>query len=700
MEKRYTRCHLCSGGRPIAVHLEEGKLVATENTPYSSLFFKYFCPKLQAASEIVYSPERLKSPLIKEVRKGKTCFREASWPEALDRIAEKFESVRAAHGAEAVCWVSGHVPDYGAPWDYANRLMSAFGSPNIIGNGSICHAARELAHVCTYGAMTSPDYSHSKCILIWGKNDRNCNRAGYTQILAAQKEGARLIVVDPVKTRLASRADLWLQIKPGGDGLLAMAMMQTMFEEGLYDSEFAAQWTIGLKELKETVRVFTPEDVAPRIWLTPGEIREAAALYAGIKPACLSDGNGLDMHLDMSQTMRAICILRALSGNLDRKGGDLLLKSLPVRDIKLKDRLPKDCEPITAGYPLFRGYHPARGDHILGAVTDALLEDRPYPIKALVLQGTNPVVTLAHSSRVLQAMKRVGFMVVIDLFMTRTARLAEMVLPASSPFETTQFNLRNMSAHAVTLQDQVIPSYEDSWPDWRIIFELGRRLGLEEEFPWDTVEEAIDYQLEPTGTTVEMLRAHPSGLVYEEMQYDKFRVEGFRTASGKVEFYSESYEEYGYPPIPRFDDGMENHLSFYDRRKDFPILGISGARSGNYIHSQYRNIPSLLKREPWPYVDIHPMDAETTGVQENEWVRVESPNGWIRMKARVSECVHPGSVRIAWGWGEFDADYNINNLTDDSEHDPVTSTTSNRCFMCRIVREERKWSGSFSDSRH
>ncbi len=700
MEKRVTRCHLCSGARPIVVRLDRGKLVSAERRPDSPKEYKYFCPKLKAAPEIIYSPERLKSPLIKGMRKGGSSWKKASWGESLDRIAEELRSIRSRYGAEALCWVSGHVPDYGTPWDYANRFMSAFGSPNVIGNGSICHAAREMAHVSTYGAMTSPDYRHSRCLLIWGKDDKNCHRAGYNQILAARREGAKLIVVDPVKTHLASMADIWLQIRPGGDGLLAMSMIQIMIAEELYDLDFVRQWTVGFEALKEAVREYTPERVAARIWLKPHAIREATRLYAGTKPACLSDGNGLDMHLDVSQTMRAICILRALSGNIDKRGGDILPNPLPVRDIKLKERLPENTEAISLDYPFFRGYKRERGDHVLGSVVNAIIDERPYPIRGLILQGTNPVVSLAHSSRVVEAFKKLEFIVVIDLFMTRTARLAHVVLPATTPFETTQLNLKGMACHQVTLQDQVVDWYEDCRPDWKIIFDLGRRMGFEEDFPWESVEEAIDYQLEPTGTTVEMLRAHPSGLVYEEMQYDKFRVEGFRTASGKVEFYSESYEEYGYPPIPRFDDGMENHLSFYDRRKDFPILGISGARSGNYIHSQYRNIPSLLKREPWPYVDIHPMDAETTGVQENEWVRVESPNGWIRMKARVSECVHPGSVRIAWGWGEFDADYNINNLTDDSEHDPVTSTTSNRCFMCRIVREERKWSGSFSDSRH
>lgn len=685
MEKRYTTCHLCAGSRPIAVHLNNGKLVSAERHPDTPKEYKYFCPKLKAAPEIIYSPERLKTPLLKETREGATSWKEVSWPEALVRIAEGLDSVRTRYGPEALCWLTGHVPDYGAPWDYANRFMSVFGSPNAFGNGSICHAAREMAHVFTYGAMTLPDYRNSRCILIWGKNEKDSHPAGYNLILEAGRKGAKLIVVDPVRTQLASQADLWLQIRPGCDGLLAMSMLHVIISERLYDSDFVKQWTIGFEELKGAVGEYVPERIAPRIWLNPDDIREAARLYAEIKPACMADGNGLDMHLDMSRNMRAICILRALSGNIDKKGGDLIPKPLPLRDMKLRERLPANVKPISGEYPLFRRYHDARGDHTLGAVLDAILEERPYPIKALVVQGTNPVVTMANSGRVREALKKIEFMVVIDLFLTRTAKLAQVVLPATTPFETTQFNLKGMSCHHVAVQQQVVDWFENCWPDWKIVFELAKRMGFEKDFPWNSVEEAIDYQLEPSGLSVEILKGNPGGVVYEEMRYEKYREEGFNTPSGKLELTSKRYEEHGYLPLPLFDGETENRLSYFGKKTDFPLIGISGARSGNYIHSQYRNIPSLLDREPEPFVDIHPADAENIGIRDGRKVGIETPQGRIEMRARVSDIVHPGVVRIAWGWGEWAPGSNINTLTDDTEKDPVTSTTSNRRFMCRII---------------
>jgi len=247
----------------------------------------------------------------------------------------------------------------------------------------------------------------------------------------------------------------------------------------------------------------------------------------------------------------------------------------------------------------------------------------------------------------------------------------------------------SIDQNRVMLQNKVIECVGNSWPDWKIIFELAQRMGYRKEFPWDTVGEAIAYQLEPAGITVEMLRKNPDGIVFEERKYKKYRKSGFDTRSGKVEIYSKVFKEHSYPSIPNFDKDKENHPSFYDKRDHFPLIGISGARSINFVHSQFRNIPYLLKREPEPFVDIHPEDAKARGISDGDVIMVETPNGRVKMKAKVSDIVHPGLVRIPWGWGEFSPDYNINSLTDDEGRDPITSTTSNRCFMCNVVKEIR-----------
>jgi len=691
MEKKYTICHLCARCCPVVVKLENSKIISVErknSTP--SIEEDYFCPKLRAASEIVYSPKRLKAPLIKKKMNGKDIWNGSTWEQTLDIIATKLNLFKQKYGAESVSWLRGQAADWGAPWHYAIRFMNTFGSPNVFGNGSVCYWVREMAHVFTYGAITSSDYKNSKCIIIWGQNNRDTKLPSYDRILYAKKQGAKLIVIDPVRTKLASLSDIWLQIKPGCDGLLAMSMIYVIISENLYDSDFVVEWTVGFNELKKVIKEYVPEKIAGKIWLDAEKIREAARLYANTKPACLSEGNGVEMHLNSSQNVRAICILRTLTGNIDKKGGDLIPQPLPVKDIRLNERFRNDISALGSEYPLLNSYPGGPGGiQSLPSLVDAILDEKPYPIKALIIQGANPAITMANSKRFLQALKKLEFIVVIDLFMTRTAKLADIILPTTTSFEKTQLNNSSMDSNRIILQNKVIDWVGNSWPDWKIIFELAKRMGYRNEFPWSTVEESVDYQLEPAGITVEMLRKNPKGIVFEKTEYEKYKKNGFDTRSGKAEIYSEIFKEHGYSPIPNFEEDEKNQPSFYNEKDNFPLIGISGARSMNFVHSQFRNIPYLLERESEPFVDIHPEDAKTRGILDGDIVRIETPNGQIKMKAKVSYVVHLGLVRIAWGWGEFSPDYNINSLTDDEKHDPITSTTSNRCFMCNVVKEDR-----------
>jgi anaerobic selenocysteine-containing dehydrogenase len=259
------------------------------------------------------------------------------------------------------------------------------------------------------------------------------------------------------------------------------------------------------------------------------------------------------------------------------------------------------------------------------------------------------------------------------------------VLPTTTSFEKTQLNLKAY-ANPVILQNQVIDWEGDSWPDWKITFELARRLGFKKEFPWRTVEAAIDYQLEPAGLTVQKLRENPDGMRCDELRYAKYENEGFKTRSGKVELYADVLKENGYPPLPSFNANTENQISFYDLKEQFPLIGISGSRPSAFVHSQFRHVPQLLKHASEPLVDIHPQDAKRLNLENGETVSIETPNGRISMKTKISKIVHPGSVRMAWGWGDHLRDCNLNELSDDTARDPITATPSNRCFMCKLTK--------------
>ncbi len=684
--KTDTICRFCSSCCPIVAETESGRLTSATRKSALPDERQLICPKLKAAADIVYSPERLQKPLIKD---STGTFQEASWDDALGKVAERFLHYKREYGAESVCWLRGMAADWGAPWDYVNRLMNAFGSPNSIGNGSVCHVGREFAHTITYGAMTVPLMQKAKCILIWGKNDRDTNPMAAEAILHARQNGAKLIVVDPVRTYFAARADVWLQIKPAHDGLLAMAMIHEIISQKLYDADFVDNWTIGFEELTRSAANFPAERIARDIWLDPDEIRKAARLYATTGPACIVDGNGLDMQVDTFDATRSVAMLRALTGNLDIKGGDFIPQPVPARNIQLKERLSAGVQTITGEYPQFNKFNATWGKHVQSCVIDAILDEKPYPVRMLISQSGNPIVSLMDSNRVEQALDKVDFLVVVDKFMTQTARLADVILPASSCFEKTQLNRAYLRNRLIRIQNQVIEPLAESWPDWKIVFELARRIGLAEDFPWQSVEEAIDYQLEPTGITVEKLRQNPDGISTEDMRFHKYRTDGFNTPSGKVEFTPPKLAKTGIAPTPYVDGYPTEPVSFSDQQNLYPILGISGARSNRFTHSQFHQIPALSQKQRGCIVDIHPDDAKDYNIGDNDNIQVETPRGQIVMPAKISNDVHPGSIRIAWGWGDLSPELSLNRLTDDDRRNPIIGTPSGRSFMCRISKVER-----------
>ncbi|MCX7823744.1 MAG: molybdopterin-dependent oxidoreductase [Syntrophobacterales bacterium] len=683
----YTVCRLCSACCPIEAIVEKGKLISAERLSFLLPNKRLVCPKLKAAPDIVYSKDRILKPLIRKGRHSE--FRESSWEEALSFVAEHLQKIKDFYGAPSVAWLRGMAADWGAPWDYANRLMSAFGSPNVIGNGSVCHVAREMAHVYTYGVLTAPMAKDAKCIVIWGKNDKNTAPGMAEAILFAKERGAKLIVVDPVRTFFTKRADIWLQIRPGHDGLLAMAFLHEIIKNGLYDRSFVEKYTLGFDKLCQVALNdrYDPDRVAETLWLNPELIKEAARLYASTKPACIIDGNGLDMQLEVFQATRAVALLRSITGNLDVPGGDFITQPVPLKNIQLKELLSPDIQPITSSYPLFNSFHPTWGLHAQSSLIDAILEEDPYAIRGLIVQSGNPAVTMTEAHRVSMALERLEFLVVIDLFKNRTAHFADVILPATTCFEKTQLNRVSMRNSLVVLQNQVIPWVGDSRPDWKITFDMAHYLGLGRYFPWKTVEEAIDEQLEPSGLSVEKLREHPQGLYASPLTYEKYRTNGFSTPSGKVEIFSERLELAGHDPVPYMRGFPEDPVSFSDLRDQYPLLGISGERRNCYTHTQFFQIEALRKLEPEPFVEIHPEEATSIGINTGDRVVIRTPRGEVRMRARVSDIVPRKVVRIPWGWGELDPRWSLNNLTDDRKRNSITGTPSSRSFYCRIERE-------------
>jgi anaerobic selenocysteine-containing dehydrogenase len=271
--------------------------------------------------------------------------------------------------------------------------------------------------------------------------------------------------------------------------------------------------------------------------------------------------------------------------------------------------------------------------------------------------------------------------VVFDDFMTETAKLADIILPASTFLERTQhkeYGSRNTGY--VTLRRAVVGPLWESWPDWKFWFELAKRMGYREYFPWDDVEETIEFILKPSGVTLEQLKKNPEGIYFFERRYRSYEERGFGTPSKKVEIYSEMLRKYGYDPLPIHVEPEESPVNSPGLARDYPLILTTGSRIFEYTHSQLRNIPRLRERVPDPYAEINPQTARESNIHDSDEIIVESKRGFIKLKAKVTEDVPTWLVNIPHGWAEA----NVNLLTDDGGRDPISGFPPLKSLLCRV----------------
>jgi anaerobic selenocysteine-containing dehydrogenase len=538
----------------------------------------------------------------------------------------------------------------------------------------------------------APSVENTRCAVLWGHNPNMAAPPEMQRIAAARKKGAKLIVIDPRRIAAAKEADIHIQPRPGTDCALALGMLNVIISEGLYDRGFVENWTTGFDQLAEHVKDYTPEKVEKITWVPADSIRETARLYAKTKPACIFYGPTLEQTVSGFEAARAMNTLRAICGNLDVPGGEICI-SLPLVNLM---RLPEkwgDLEkpPRADEFPMYSGawglFMGCTG--IPTSYVETILSEKPYPIKMMVFSGVNPMVTFPNVTRLKQALEKLDFMVVMDLFMTPTAEMADIVLPACTFLERTDelhntYMLYENTPYGI-FASQAIEPLGESWPDWKFWIELARRMGYGEYFPWKSSEEIIDYYLEPSGLTVKQLKESPSGvpfgtikgLDYFEQHPEELR---FPTPSGKVELYCEALKEMGYDPLPVYREPAESPLSNPELSKQYPLILTTGARLLEYSDSRYRNLPKMRRRKPKPVAEIHPASAEKHGINDGEMITVESIRGVLSIKASVTEDIMPGVVRIAGVWPEGTA----NILTDDAPACPIMGYPELRSVLCRV----------------
>jgi anaerobic selenocysteine-containing dehydrogenase len=642
------------------------------------------CPQARAAVEMTYHPDRLKHPLRRE---GAT-WRRITWGEALDHIAGTLDDVRSQYGAGALAVYLGRALLQFIRDGWAQRFMNLYGTPNLVRNEHMCAVPNRVGEQLTYGtsaAYYSFDAEHANCILLWGSNPTTSHiPMMWPEMVRARRRGAKLIVIDPRRTRAAKGADLHAALRPGTDLALALALIHVIVEERLYDAEFVSRWTVGLDRLAEQVEPYTPEWATELTGVPAATIREIAVVYAQNSPAFLDAGNALEHHSNTGQTVRAVMILRALTGNLDVPGGHLFPARVPLADLTLTERRPADVRPLSAErYPLLWDLaHFVPGD----VLVDALMAGTPYPVKAMIMAGGNPLLTWPNTTVMRQALEQLDLLVVMDLFMTPTARQADIVLPAADPFEGTQLVVRSgffgpdRPTAYLALRKQ-IKSHAECRSDWRFWRDLAHRMGYGEDFDWQDEDEAIDALLEPTGVTVQDLRDQPAGMFYgDNVRYRKYEQHGLATPTGKVEFYSYRLEASGYDPLPAYREPDESPLRRLALAERFPLVLNAGRRVAVYTHSRHRNLTDLHQREPVPQAELHPETAAACGVADGDWIVVESPRGSVQVRAQVTSAVRPDIVSLLHGWEGA----NANLLTDHAHCDEITASPPLRAGLCRV----------------
>jgi anaerobic selenocysteine-containing dehydrogenase len=673
-------CRLCWSRCAVDVTIENGKV--TKVTADKSFPGRRSTPCIKGLylPELLNHPQRVIYPMKRTGDRGEGKWARISWDEGLGYIADTLNSLKARFGAESVA--IGLPSPRGLEMFVAQRFASAFGTPNVSPPSHVCHVPRMASSNLTYGAHTAPDNETlPNCLVVWGSNFLNTRGSSLSYSLdqlTQIREKTKLIVIDPQKTRLASMADIWLRLRPGSDGFLAIGMLKIIIEEGLFDERFVADWTIGFQGLKDHLQHYSLDEIAEKTWVPKEQIIKAARLYTTTGPAAIDWGNALDQTHSSIQVGRAISILRATTGNLNIPGGDIIPSELPITppgEMTLIRSIPRDKEKTLGNeFKLATNY----GIITRQSLISSMLDKKPYQVKAFLSLGSDPLLTYPESRKTYKALAGLELLAVSELFMTPVAELADIVLPVSANFEYNEI----ASFPFVTISPKLIESPGECWSDIKIINELARKAGLGDYF-WNDEEEILDAFLKPSGLTFE--QSKEKRIFHTHVNYRAHEKSGFKTRSGKVELFSETLQEMGYSPLPTFIDIPED--------ADYPLT-LTSAKNAEFVHSAHRNIPSLRKASEGPIVKLNPATASVLGLTEGSWVNIETKNGKIKQQLVLDKNIDRRVVIASYGWWFPEKDRsklygwdesNINILTSyDPPHDPAMGSINLRGIPCKV----------------
>ncbi|MBA2871114.1 anaerobic selenocysteine-containing dehydrogenase [Anoxybacillus calidus] len=643
----------------LLVHKQDGKMVKIQGDPNHPVTKGNICNKVRNMTERIYDPKRLKYPMKRTGAKGEGKFEPISWDEAIETIAAKWKELIQTDGPESILPYSfygnmGRLSAEGMDRRFFHRLGAS------LLDRSICSSAGSEGLKYTMGGgfgIDPEDTIHSKLIIFWGINAVSTNMHQVVLAQKARKNGAKIIVIDVHKNQTGQFADWFIPILPGTDAALALGMMHILFAENMVDNDFLQQYTVGHEELREHVVQYDPITVSGITGVPVEDIYKLARMYGQITPSFIRIGNGLQHHDNGGMCIRTIACLPALTGQWLVKGGGAIKSNSSYLALNTKNLQRPD---------LLQNKHTRIINmNLLG---QALLELNP-PIKSLFVYGTNPAVVAPDSNKVRKGLAREDlFVVVHDLFLTETAKYADIVLPATSSFENTDL-YTSYWHHYVQIQQPVIERYGESKSNVEVFQLLAKKMGFEDQCLYETEEEMISQALDnPNNPYLE-------GIDYETLvkkQYVKANVKPLLpgklpTPSGKIELYSRKMEQDGYPPLPTYTPLVNDG--------DFPFLFVPGPNH-NFLNTTFSNNEKHISFEKEPRLHMNIKDALSKGIMDGDQVRVWNNRGECVLKVSVGENVLPGVVVTQGLWAHSPGTKHlVNSLTPDRVADMGNGAT-------------------------
>ena len=672
----YTDCTLCYHSCGTVVTVEDGRATKVEGLKSHPLNKGELCPKGEAALEHIYSPERLKHPL----KRVNGRFEQISWDQALDEIADKLLQLKAAYGPQVLGVFSGSIGVENLEMaGLTQRFKAAFGSPNFFSVESVCYRMRIRTRQITFGKYPTEELD-SKLYILWGHNPE---ASDFPLKLAMERnlaQGSKLVVVDPRRIPLADKAEMYLRIRPGTDGAMALAMIHVIINENLYDKEFVEAYTLGFDKLVDHIQKYTPEWAENITWVPAEQIRSLARLFATTKGAGIYQGTCTqDQTANGTQSSRAFSVLQSITGNINVPGGWVVSPRLAFGNVGLK----VEGEPLGADqFPLFFEVWGRKSPY--GVVT-VVPESIPDKLKAFYVVGGNPLMSMPDSNAFTEAFKKLELLVVHDMVMTETAQLAHYVLPACSHLEKWGVAYTYNVCHCLPflmLRKKCIEPLHESRSEWWVYTELAKRLGLEALFPWKSEEELVRFELEPSGLSFEyLLNEKPEGGFYQNKVYE-MNNNLFPTPSRKIEIYSDALEHVGFDPLPTYQEPLRSpmsaELAFLE---EYPLILSTGNRNYYYTHSQHRNVKALRDQAPEPEMEIGVETAKKYDLKTGDMSIIKTNRGQVKMKARVDDRIAEGVIFVPHGWPE---EANANLLTDVTCRECIMGYPDQKSLLCNI----------------